>query len=89
MSIVWNTGTPPKRGVYAVKSDGPSSNMGYRYWNGDRWSPLCARRAIAASWGKNGTHRKTPLRYAVLWASKAPAPPCCVACGQPIKPGKS
>lgn len=83
-AVVWNAGAPPKRGAYRVKSEGPSANTGYRYWNGERWSPLASTRKAAITWGKPGNHRKTPTRYAILWASKASAKTMCVACGQPL-----
>lgn len=70
-NIVWNNGNPPKRGVYRVKSDGPSPNKGYRYWYGDRWSNLASKRQYAAELGKDLTkNRNTPLKYSVLWATK-------------------
>jgi hypothetical protein len=68
-ALTWNSGTPLKRGAYRVKSDGPTANSGYRYWNGERWGPLCNKRKYAT---RENTERarRTPVRYPILWASK-------------------
>jgi hypothetical protein len=72
--IVWNGGSPPKRGAYRVKSDGPSANQGFRYWYGDGWSNLASKRQWALGLGKDRSkNRNTPLKYPVLWASKKDA----------------
>jgi hypothetical protein len=67
--VIWNAGAPPKRGAYRVKSDGPSTNTGYRYWFGDHWGPLCQKRQHANA--KNEA-RKVTLKRPVLWASPVP-----------------
>lgn len=69
--IIWNKGNPPKRGAYLVKSDGPSANVGYRYWFGEHWGPLCQKRRNATAANQA---RKVTLQRPVLWASKAPPP---------------
>lgn len=79
--LIWNEGAPPKRGAYRVKSDGPSANVGYRYWFGAHWGPLCSRRKYAT---EDSQSRKTPLKYPVMWASKAPPAPDPVAELKPL-----
>ena len=70
-TITWNSGNPTRRGVYQVRSDGPSANKGFRYWYGDGWSNLFRKRKYAAELGKDrAKNRNTPLKYPVLWASK-------------------
>ena len=68
--VIWNSGAPPKRGVYRVRCDGPSPNAGYRYWYGDGWSNLTRRHAYAQELKDRTKNRNTPLKRAVLWASK-------------------
>lgn len=64
----WKAGNPPKRGAYAVRSDGPSSNPGWRYWFGPEqgWGNLSSSRAWCL---ERSSHvpRKTPVRYPILW----------------------
>lgn len=74
----YNSGPPPRRGAYRVKSDGPSPNPGWRYWDGERWGPLCTSFRYA---NKVKTFsRKTPLKFPVLWAGKGAPKPVHYTC---------
>lgn len=67
-TIRWNTGNPPRRGAYRVRSDGPSPNHGWRYWFGDHWGPLCSRRSWAIENGKCQTKtRRARITRPILW----------------------
>jgi hypothetical protein len=68
-TIQWNAGNPPRRGIYKVRSDGPSHNVGYRYWDGARWGMLCSTHAMAKSIQMSA--RRSRLTKPVLWASWA------------------
>jgi hypothetical protein len=70
-TIKWNAGAPPRRGVYKSRSDGPSPNVGYRYWDGKRWGMLWTTHALAQEMKCDG--RRSRLTYPVLWASLVPA----------------
>lgn len=61
----WNDAAPKRRGVYRVRSDGPSPNAGYRHWDGRSWGPLHAKFKRAREAGHDG--RQRTLKYAVLW----------------------
>lgn len=71
--LEWHSDTPPKRGAYKVKSDGPSANHGWRYWDGADWGPLSSSRTWCLE-GRKLYWRKSRLRYPVLWATKVEAP---------------
>jgi len=73
-AVIWNAGAPPKRGAYRVKSDGPSANVGWRYWHGARWSGLSSTRAWCIKASKDGPGRNSRIIYPIMWASPAPAP---------------
>lgn len=61
----WNRCAPKRRGVYRVKSDGPSPNGGFRYWNGERWGCLHSKYRYALELKDAG--RRRTLTYPVLW----------------------
>jgi len=69
-TIIYQAGTPPKRGVYPVKSDGPNPNPGYRYWNGRYWGCIASTFAWARERGDTG--RRSQLKYPVLWGRHVP-----------------
>ena len=67
---LWHHGTPPKRGVYRVKCDGPNPNAGYRYWDGSRWHAWCSTHKGALSMYKAGV-RSGAYRRPIMYATKA------------------
>lgn len=66
--IVYSKGTPPRRGAYPVRSEGPSPNRGYRYWNGERWGRLC--RTYRDALKVKDTARRSQIVYPVLWGRR-------------------
>lgn len=75
----WVSGPPPKRGAYRTRSDGPSANPGWRYWDGRRWGCLSSRRDWCLE--VKGDRRKTPTTYPILWARTVKAAPVHVPTG--------
>lgn len=68
--VVWNFGTPTKRGVYPVKCDGPNPNKGFRYWNGEYWSILASSYAQALSLNGDTNVRRAQIKRPILYATK-------------------
>ena len=68
--ITWNKGAPPKRGVYRTRA---GTNVGYRHWNGERWTGQCSTREYAAKLGRGEAFesRKCRTRFDIEWASTA------------------
>lgn len=62
----WVSGPPPKRGAYRVRSDGPSANAGWRYWDGERWGALHNKRSRCVE--AKGAGKRAARTYPVLWA---------------------
>lgn len=62
--IQWQNGTPPRRGVWRVRSQ-TGRNPGYRYWDGKEWGNLFHTHAMAAKYKMEG--RRSQIRVPILW----------------------
>lgn len=71
--LEWHSDDPTRRGAYKVKSDGPSPNIGWRYWDGADWGVLCSSRKFCMETKVLGA-RKSSRRTGVLWATKVDRP---------------
>lgn len=66
---IWKLGAPPSRGAYRVKSDN-GKNIGYRYWNGERWGCLASTRVWCLE--RKDAGRVRPISRPILWECKNP-----------------
>lgn len=62
--IQWQTGSPPRRGVWRVRSQ-TGRNPGYRYWDGKQWGCLFSTHALAAKYKMEG--RRAQIRVPIQW----------------------